>query len=55
MTDVLLDAKRDFPGTATPDHIEKPKEYGIWWRRMGLWAYKYGPALMDALQKKEGA
>lgn len=48
MSAELEQARKDHPGYNIPDMQREPDEWLEYWRRLALWAYKYGPYLLDA-------
>jgi hypothetical protein len=40
---VIAQARKEYPGTQVPKDREAYKSY---WRRLAMWAYKFGPALL---------
>lgn len=49
----LEDARREFPGTNYPHPKQDLGRYSQWRRKMMLWAYVYGPALLAEAERKE--
>ena len=48
-----MKARDEFPGTQIPDPKKDLKTYIVWWRRMVMWAYKWGPYLLSLEDKHE--
>lgn len=41
------EAHAEFPGTYVPDVVKESVKYSRYWRKLALWAYKWGPVLLE--------